>query len=140
LNTTIKKGNGTQVRIRPFFWVLFLLSCLSVLTLAFLSHPSAATLLQVHVERHHLVSHGLSVVYLQLTDSDGLAVSQANIKPSARMTNMDMVTDQSTVSEIGNGHYVVQLNLYMAGPWTIVLQTQAEGFLSQQQTLFVDVT
>jgi YtkA-like len=128
------------VRIRPFFWALFLLSCLSILALAFLSHPYAATLLQVHVERHHLVSHGLSAVYLQLTDSDGLAVSQANIKPSAHMTNMNMVTNQSAVSEIGNGHYVVQLNLYMTGLWAIVLQTQAEGFLSQRQTLFVDVT
>jgi hypothetical protein len=108
--------------------------------LAFFSHPYAATILQVHVERHHLVSHGLSVVYLQVTDSDGLAVSQANIRPSAYMTNMDMVTDQSAVTEIGNGHYIVQLDLYMVGPWAIVLQTQAEGFLSQQQTLFVDVT
>lgn len=128
------------MRIRPFFWALFLLSCLSVLTLAFLSRPYAATLLQMHVERHHLVSHGLSAVYLQLTDADGLAISQANIKPSAHMTNMDMVTDQSAVSEIGNGQYVVQIDLYMAGPWAIVLQTQAEGFLSQRQTLFVDVT
>jgi hypothetical protein len=128
------------VRIRPFFWALFLLSCLSVLTLAFLSHPSAATPLQVHVERHHLVSHGLSAVYLQLTDPNGVAVSQANIKPSAHMTNMDMVTDQSAVKAFGNGHYVVQLDLYMTGPWAIVLQTQAEGFVSQQQTLFVDVT
>jgi hypothetical protein len=110
------------------------------MTLAFLSHPYAATSLQVHVERHHLVSHGLSVVYLQLTDSDGLAVSRANIQPSAHMMNMDMVTDQSAVTEIGNGHYVVRLGLYMAGPWAIVLQTQAEGFLSQQQTLFVDIT
>jgi hypothetical protein len=128
------------MRVRPFFWVLLLTSCLSVLALALLYRPYTATLLQVHVERHHLVSQGLSNVYLQLTDPNGLPVSQANVRPSAHMTNMDMATDQSSVSEAGNGHYVVQLHLYMAGPWAIIIQTQADGFLSQQQTLFVEVT
>jgi hypothetical protein len=110
-----------------------------VLAFALLYRPYATTLLQVHVERHYMASHGLSNVYLQLTDPNGLPISQANVKPSAHMTNMDMVTDQSYVSELGNGHYLVQLHLYMAGPWAIVIQTQADGFPSQQRTLFVEV-
>ncbi len=128
------------MHVRPFFWALLLTSCLSVLTLALLHRPDATTLLQVHVERHHLVAHGMSNVYLRLTDPNGLPVSQANVKLSAYMTNMDMVTDKSSVSEAGNGHYVVRLHLYMAGPWAITIQTQADGFLSQQQTFFVEVT
>ena len=135
-----KKGKGTQVRVRPFFWALLLTSCLSVLTLALLYHPDATALLQVHIERHYLASHGLSDVYLQLTDPNGLPVSQAHVEPSAHMTNMDMVTDHSSVSEVSNGHYLVQLHLSMAGPWAITLQTQADGFRSQHHTLFVDVT
>ena len=128
------------MRVRPLFWVLLLTSCLSILLLALLYHPDVTAPLQVHVERHHLVSHGLSNVYLQLTDTDGLPVNLAHVKPGAYMTNMDMVTDQSYVSETGNGHYVVQLHLSMVGPWAITLQTQAEGFLSREQTLFVEVT
>jgi hypothetical protein len=133
-----KKGKITQVRVRPFFWALFLMSCLSVLTLALLYHPSAPTLL--HVEGQHLVSSGLSDVYLQLTDPGGLPVNQAQIESGAHMTNMDMVTDHSSVSEVGNGHYLVQLHLSMAGPWAITIRTQADGFLSQRHTLFVEVT
>jgi hypothetical protein len=110
-----------------------------VLVFALLYRPYVTTPLQVHIEGDHLISHGLSNVYLQLTDPNGLPVSQANVKLNAHMTNMDMVTDQSYVSELGNGHYLVQLHLYMAGPWAIVIQTQADGFLSQQRTLFVEV-
>ena len=128
------------MRVRPFFWALLLTSCLSVLTLALLYHPDATTLLQVHMERHYLVSHGMSDVYLQLTDPNGLPISQAKVKPSAHMTNMDMITDESSVSEGEDGHYIVQLHLYMAGPWAITIQTQADGFLSQQQTFLAEVT
>lgn len=126
------------MRVRPFFWALLLTSCLSVLALALLYHPHVPTLL--HVERQHLVSYGLSDVYLQLTDPDGLPISKAHIEPSAYMTNMDMVTDHSSTTEVGNGHYRVQLHLSMTGPWAITIHTEADGFLSQQHTLFVEVT
>ena len=126
------------MRVRPFFWALLLISCLSMLTLALLYHPYTPALVQV--EGNRLVSYGLSNVYLRLTDSAGLPITRANVKPSAHMTNMNMVTDQSFVSEAGNGHYVVQLHLYMAGPWAITIETQADGFHSQQQTFFVQVT
>jgi YtkA-like len=128
------------MRVRPFFWALLLGSCLGALILALFYNPHIPTLLQVHISNRNLVSHGMSDVYLQLTDPDGLPITQAQVKPSAHMTNMDMVTDQSDVTEAGNGHYLVQLHLYMAGPWAITIQTQADGFLSQQQTLFVEVT
>ena len=128
------------MRVRPFFWALLLASCLGVLILALFYNPHIATLLQVRIDNRTLVSHGMSDVDLQLTDPDGIPITQAHVKPNAYMTNMDMVTDQSHVIEAGNGHYLVQLHLYMAGPWAITIQTQADGFLSQQKTLFVEVT
>jgi hypothetical protein len=128
------------MRVRPFFWALLLTSCLSVLILALFYNPHSPTRLQVHMDKRDLVSHGLSSVHLQLTDPNGLPITQAHVKPSAYMTNMNMVTDQSYVKEAGNGHYLVQLHLYMAGPWAITIQTQADGFLPQQQTLFVEIT
>jgi hypothetical protein len=82
----------------------------------------------------------MSDVYLQLTDPDGLPITQASVIPSAHMTNMNMVTDRSSVIEAGDGHYLVKLHLYMAGPWAITIQTQASGFVSQQRTLLVEVT
>ena len=124
------------MRVRPFFWALLLASCLGVLILALLYNPHIPTILQVHIDNRNLVSHGMSNVDLQLTDPDGLPITQARVKPNAYMTNMNMVTDQSYVTEAGNGHYLVQLHLYMA----ITIQTQADGFLSQQKTLFVEVT
>ena len=126
------------MHVRPFFWAWLLTVCLSVLTLALLYHPYAPT--HLHVEGQHLVLYGLSDVYLQLTDPEGLPVSQAHIEPSAHMTNMNMATDHYTVSEVGNGHYHVQIHLSMAGPWAITLHAEADGFLSQQHTLFVEVT
>ena len=133
-----QKGNDTRMRVRPFFWVLLLISCLSALTLALLYHPYIPTLL--HVESQHLVSNGLSDVYLQLTDPDGLPVNQAHIEPGAYMTNMNMVTDHSSVTAVGNGHYHVQLDLSMAGPWAITIHAEADGFTAQQRTFFVQVT
>ena len=43
------------------------------------------------------------------------------------MTNMDMVAHQSSVRYLGQGNYVTQLRLYMAGPWLITVQAQADG-------------
>jgi hypothetical protein len=40
---------------------------------------------------------------------------------------------------LGKGTYVVQLHLYMAGPWSITAQAQADGFDALLQTLQVDV-
>lgn len=125
------------MRVRPFFWVLLLTSCLSVIILALLYNPQAPTHLQVHVDK--LVSHGLSNFYLQLTDPEGVPITQAHVQSDAHMTNMDMMTDRTYVKDTGNGRYLVQIHLYMAGPWVITVQAQADGFLAQQQTVFVKV-
>jgi len=55
------------------------------------------------------------------------------------MTNMDMIANQSSVKYLGQGNYVAQLHLYMAGPWAITVQAQAEGFDMLKQTLLIQV-
>jgi hypothetical protein len=81
----------------------------------------------------------MTTLELHLTDPQGLPIEQARVSPSAKMTNMNMVTDQIRVRPLGDGNYSVQLQLYMAGPWEISIVTQADGFDSQQRTLFVQV-
>jgi hypothetical protein len=55
------------------------------------------------------------------------------------MTNMQMVADQVSVKTLGQGNYLVQLHLYMAGPWEIRIVASIDGFDTVQQTLFVQV-
>ncbi len=127
------------MRVRPFFWILLLASCAGVLTFAMLYHPHAPTFLQVHVVQQHLVAGSPASLELNLTDPQGLPIEQAQVTPSARMTNMDMTAPESHVTEIGNGKYRVNISLSMAGPWEITITTLAEGFEPQERTLFVQV-
>lgn len=127
------------MRVRPFFWLLLLISCVGVLTLAMLYHPHAPTFLQVHVVQQRLMAGSPASLELNLTDPQGLPIEQAQVTPSARMTNMDMAATESHVTEIGHGRYKVNISLSMAGPWEITINTHAIGFEPQKSTLFVQV-
>ena len=127
------------MHIRPFFWLLLLISCVGVLTLAILSHPHAPTFLQVHVVQRHLMADRPTSLELNLTDTQGLPIEQAQVTPSARMTNMEMVATETHVTEIGNGKYTVNVSLSMAGPWEITINAHATGFEPQKSTIFVQV-
>ena len=128
------------MRVRPFFWLLLLISCVSVLTLAMLYHPHAPTFLQVHMVQQHLMAGSPASLELNLTDPQGLPIEQAQVIPSARMTNMDMAATESHVTEVGNGEYKVNISLSMPGPWEITINAHAIGFEPQKSTLFVQVT
>ena len=52
---------------------------------------------------------------------------------------MEMITHQSHVKEVGQGTYIAQLHLYIAGPWEITVMAQADGFASLNQTVLVQV-
>ncbi len=128
------------MRVRPIFWCLLTLTCISVLLLAILHRPHVPAVLQVHVDNHTLIADGMTSLNLQLTDPQGIPIEQAAVHPSAYMTNMDMHAGTHTVNALGGGRYAVKLQLDMAGPWAIVIQTQAEGFAPQKQVLYVEVT
>jgi nitrogen fixation protein FixH len=126
------------MRVRPFFWCLLVCCCLSVLTFAALMHTSAPAILQVQIKQPSQAV-GFSTLELHLTDPQGLPIEEAQIVSSARMTNMEMITHESHVKEVGRGTYIAQLHLYMAGPWKITVMAQAEGFAPLQQMLLVQV-
>lgn len=128
------------MRVRPIFWWLFTATCISVLLLAVLYRPHVPVTLQVHVDRHTLVSAGMTSLDLQLTDPQGIPIEQAVVVPSAYMTNMDMKANTHIVNTLGGGRYAVKLHLDMAGPCAIVIQAQADGFAPQQKVLYVEVT
>jgi hypothetical protein len=66
-------------------------------------------------------------------------LEEAQIVSSVRMTNMEMITHESHVEEVGRGIYIAQLHLYMAGPWEITVMAQAEGFAPLNQAVLVQV-
>ena len=127
------------MRVRPFFWLLLLISCTSILTFALVYQPHAPTFLQVHVVQEQFVANSPASLELNLTDPQGLPIEQAQVTPDAHMTNMDMVATESHVTELGHGRYKVNISLYMPGPWEITISTHATGFETQKRTLLVQV-
>jgi hypothetical protein len=126
------------MRVRPFFWFLLALTCASVLIFAATVQTYAPALLQVHIQQQPRAV-GFTTLELHLADPDGIPIEQAQIVSDARMTNMDMVTHEKRMQEVGQGNYIVQLHLYMAGPWEITVMAQASGFALSHQTLLVQV-
>jgi len=61
------------------------------------------------------------------------------VSSQANMTNMEMISNQSSTRYLGKGDYITQLHLYMEGPWLITIQAHAEGFDTPRQTLLVVV-
>ncbi|SRR5712692_2082286 len=127
------------MRVRPFFWVLLAASCIGVLVFAASKPVHVPAVVQVQLDQQHPASVGYTTVTLHLTDMQGLPIEEAQVFSRASMTNMDMVANQSSVSYLGQGNYAARLRLYMAGPWLINLQVQADGFDMVRQTLFVQV-
>ncbi len=127
------------MRVRPFFWCLLAVSCISVLIFAATIRTQAPATMQVRIDQHQPVSTGIMTLELHLTDPQGLPIEQAQVISSARMTNMDMATNQIRNKQLGMGNYATQLQLYMAGPWEISIVAHADGFDDLQQTLFIQV-
>ncbi len=127
------------MRVRPFFWFFLALTCTSVLIFAALLHTQAPTIMRVQLDQQHPITSGVTTLELHLTDSQGLPIEQAQVLPNARMTNMDMMTNQIRVEPLGHGTYIAQLQLYMAGPWEITIEAHADGFELTAQTLVVQV-
>ena len=95
--------------------------------------------MQVQLDQQHPVASSFTTVKLHLTDSQGLPIEQAQVLPNARMTNMSMVTNQIHVESLGQGTYLAQLQLDMAGPWEISIEAHADGFEPIAKNLYVQV-
>ena len=127
------------MRVRPFFWCLLAFACAGSLLLAASYQTHSPNILRLHVLQQQLVTDKPAIIKLSLTDRQGIPIEQARISSQANMTNMDMPTKEITTQPLGHGEYLVQLHLFMSGPWAITVQALAEGFAPSQQNLYVKV-
>jgi nitrogen fixation protein FixH len=127
------------MRVRWIFWLLLAVSCSGVLVFAALYQPHDPAIMHVQIEQRLPSHNDLTSVQLRLTDPEGMPIENASVFSTAWMTNMVMQSPQSKVISLGQGKYIAQLRLYMAGPWEISVTAQADGFNPLKQTLFVQV-
>ncbi len=127
------------MRVRPFFWFLLAFSYIGVLIFSAFIHSQVPAMMRVHLDQQYPTESSLTTLELHLTDSEGLPIEQAQVLPNARMTNMNMETNHIHVRSLGNGTYLAQLQLDMAGPWEISVQVHADGFEPIAKNLFVQV-
>jgi hypothetical protein len=127
-----------MMRVRPFFWLLLIASCLGVLVFAATVREDISAVMKAHIEQRP-VAGGLTTIDLHLSDPQGLPIDGASVFSQAQMTNMQMGTKQSGVKYMGQGNYTVQLQFTMTGPWLITVQAHADGFDALRQTMFVQV-
>lgn len=128
------------MRIRPFFWLLFACICACVLIFAASIQVLTPAQIEVHLAQHIPTAHSITTLEIHLTDADGLPIEKARIIPGAHMTNMPMSSRESQIHMLGDGKYVVQFHLYMAGPWEITIHTDATGYMTPVQSVRIEVT
>lgn len=127
------------MRIRPFFWLLLITSCVAVLVFSALQQEHVPAVMYAHIDQQQSVAAGMMAVELHLTDMQGVPIEAAQVFSSARMTNMAMQAKQVGVSTLGQGNYRALLQLPMSGPWAISIEAHSEGFDALKQTLFIVV-
>src|SRR5258707_15511880 len=103
------------MRVRPFLGGLRPLPCMVVLISAETLKTHAPAIMQVRIDQNPPVASKLTTIELRLTDPQGVPIEQAQVIPSAWMTNMDMETKQMRVVPLGRGNYATELQLSMAG-------------------------
>jgi YtkA-like len=126
------------MRVRPFFWILLIVVCLGVLTLAATVHVLAPARLSVQLTQRPTPETPTTLL-VQVTDQEGLAVDGAQISSQAWMTNMHMDSETPSTTPQGQGTYLVQISFSMAGPWMVSVSMRADGFVPLHQVLFVQV-
>jgi hypothetical protein len=135
----LHEKEGGRMRVRFVFWLILAVSCSGVLIFAALYQAHVPAIMHVQIEPRPAAHIGFTDVQLRLTDPEGVPIENADVFSSAWMTNMVMQAPQGKVISLGQGTYVTELRLYMAGPWEIAVTAQADGFAPLKQTLFVQV-
>src|ERR1700738_686418 len=114
------------MRIRPVFWCMLAFACCAVLVFAGTIREHAPAVMQVRVDKTVPISVGYPTVELHLSDPQNIPIEQAQVIPTASMTDMDMIAISSPVKALGQGNYSVQFALSMAGPWKITIIAHAD--------------
>jgi len=113
--------------------------CCALLVFASTIQLHTPAVMQVHVDKAVPVPAGYTTVELHLSDAQDIPIEQAQVIPTARMTNMDMAALSYSVKTLGQGNYTVQFALSMGGPWEINIVAHADGFDALQQSLLIQV-
>lgn len=127
------------MRVRAIFWLLLLCTCLGILGFAIIIRPAVPAIVQTTLKMPSSATD-MTTLLLRVTDNQGMPVDGAQVQSHAYMTNMNMQTDNVSITAQSHGNYLVHLHLYMVGPWAITLSVQATGFALCHKTLYVQVT
>lgn len=126
------------MRIRPFFWGLFAFVCAGILTWAATVPHQVPAQLSIHLIQKPSASRP-TTLSVKATDAQGLPIDNAQIASQAQMTKMSMGTSPIAMTPQGQGVYLMQVNLSMAGQWMITVSMHANGFAPLHQTVAVQV-
>jgi nitrogen fixation protein FixH len=125
------------MRVRFFFWLLLLFTCVSVLIFAFFLQKDVPALIQLSLD--HPVPQVQQVVTLSLhvTDAEGVPVNNAFVISHANMRTMDMRDNKHQLTSVGQGNYTTHLQFSMSGSWFVTVSVRATGIVPTQQRLFL---
>src|SRR5690242_8525603 len=131
--------------IRRRFWALFIGTMLVVFSLplfAMLIGSQPIRSLRVVIAQQPPGSQGQTVtlhtpevVLVQVTDTDGILVDNADLQTSANMSLMDMGVVHFQAQQIRQGLYRVNLSFTMPGSWWVRLEAQAPHYQKASQQL-----
>jgi hypothetical protein len=128
------------MRIRFFFWLVLVLTCVSVLTFALLLQRNIPALIQLSLDKPFPKVQQVVTLRLHLTDAEGVPINNASIISQTNMTTMDMKDKVHQLTSVGQGKYIAYLQFSMAGSWLIATTIHAKGIVPAQQKLYVMAT
>lgn len=126
------------MRVRPFFWGFFAFVCFGILAWAAMAPSQIPAQLSIHLMKPPTPNTPTPFLVV-VTDTEGMAIDNAQLVSQAWMTNMSMAPSRVSITPEGQGTYLVQITFDMVGPWMIAVSMQANGFTPLQQVLAVQV-
>ena len=127
------------MRVRPFFWLLLVITCVGALTFAYTWKTVVPASMQVRLERSHPIAHTATGLIVHLADLEGTPIDQARAVASVNMTDMDMGEQQQLFAALGQGNYETHFQPTMPGPWVMTILVHADGFAPLRQQVFIQV-
>ncbi len=128
------------MRVRPFFWILLAIVCVSTLIFAATVSLRNAVPMQARIVQVSATTHAATFVRLHLTDPEGLPIDQASISSRVSMPEMRMEPQRTSVQSLGQGVYLARISFSMGGLWKIDIIAHASGFAPAHQSIQLVVT
>lgn len=125
------------MHVRSFFWLLFTITCVSVLTFAFLFQRNMPASIQLSLDHPLPKVQQVVTLSLHLADSKGIPINNASVISHANMTAMDMQEGKRQLASVGHGNYTTHLQFSMPGSWFVTVNVHAAGVVPTQQHLFL---